>query len=367
MRGCIVTRGKSKVRWAKLYIGGKQRWFRLGIMSQHDADKGLSTLLGEYDHGFYNKIKKISFADFSRVWLESYAKGRVRNSTLLRYEQLLKFHLIPHFGNSYLSTIHLEDIQKYISSKLSEGIVSPTTINRTRTLLQEMLKHAVKWQYLKENPAQYSEPLKIKKKEMNFLNREELNKFLNEIPKDYYPLFLFLILTGARLGEALAAKWANLDRNRQQYFVREGLSRGNFVEPKSVTSRRAIDLPSNLLTTLTSQKVELDKKILKMGPEYQRMDLIFPNQTGSPLDPGNLTNRIFKPTLRRAGIREIRIHDLRHTNAALRIQAGEHPKRMQRQLGHASIQVTLDVYGHLMEETNQEAAERLQTLIFEAN
>lgn len=100
-----------------------------------------------------------------------------------------------------------------------------------------------------------------------------------------------------------------------------------------------------------------------MGDLWKDNDLIFSGYDGNPLDPGNLERRVFKPSLQKAGMRQIRFHDLRHTNVALRIKAGEHPKRIQNQIGHASIQVTLDTYGHLMEETNPEAAEKLQNLI----
>lgn len=362
MKGCLINR--NGVYSAKLYVNHKAKWFRIGRVRKTEADQALAKLVTEHDHPLYRQQTKVTFNDFSKTWLETYAEGRVRASTHLRYKQLLQVHLLPYFADFNLNTIHAEDVQKYLSVKLKEGKVSPTTINRTRTLLREMFKHAIQWEYLRENPAQYVAPLRIHRREMNFLNHSEIELFLNVIPHDHYALFLMLILTGMRLGEALGAKWSNLDLNRKQYFVRESLYRRKFVEPKSETSRRAIDLPPALLQTLMSHRAEQNKQRLQLGGDWQ--DLIFTNIVGKPVDSGNLTARIFKPALRRAGIREIRIHDLRHTNAALRIQAGEHPKRIQRQLGHASIKVTLDTYGHLMEETNPEAAERLQGLIFKA-
>jgi integrase len=93
-------------------------------------------------------------------------------------------------------------------------------------------------------------------------------------------------------------------------------------------------------------------------------DLIFPNEAGKPLDPSNLRKRIFEPALRRAGLRKVRFHDLRHTYASLLIHQGEHPKYIQSQMGHSSISVTMDVYGHLMEGINVLATERLDATLF---
>jgi hypothetical protein len=96
-------------------------------------------------------------------------------------------------------------------------------------------------------------------------------------------------------------------------------------------------------------------------------DLVFPNDAGNPLDAMNMMHRQFRPALRRAKLREIRFHDLRHTYASLLIDQGEHPKYIQGQMGHASINITMDVYGHLMKNVNSEAPLKLQNAIFEKN
>jgi integrase len=96
-------------------------------------------------------------------------------------------------------------------------------------------------------------------------------------------------------------------------------------------------------------------------------DLVFPNELGKPLNKNNLSRKVFSPALRRAGLRKIRFHDLRHTYASLLIAQGEHPKYIQVQMGHSSISVTMDTYGHLMNTVNQESAKRLDLVVFEKN
>jgi len=96
-----------------------------------------------------------------------------------------------------------------------------------------------------------------------------------------------------------------------------------------------------------------------------KLDLIFPNEAGQPLNHNNLVSRHFDPALKKAGIDKIRFHDLRHTYASLLIEQGENPKYIQTQLGHSSPTVTMNVYAHLMKPVNQESAIRLENTLFE--
>jgi len=93
------------------------------------------------------------------------------------------------------------------------------------------------------------------------------------------------------------------------------------------------------------------------------LDLVFPNQVGKPMDATNMLKRIWYPTLRRAGLPKCRFHLLRHSNASLRIEAGQNIKYIQSQLGHSSIQVTMDIYGHLMKPVNNEEALKLRATL----
>ena len=123
--------------------------------------------------------------------------------------------------------------------------------------------------------------------------------------------------------------------------------------PKTKTSRRTVPLPPELIHELRIWKLKCPKG---------EHGLVFPNGAGNPENHGNVLRRGFYPALRRAGLRHIRFHDMRHTYASLLIENGEHPKYIQTQLGHSSIKITMDVYGHLMNATNSRAAEKLATL-----
>jgi integrase len=162
-----------------------------------------------------------------------------------------------------------------------------------------------------------------------------------------------------RRGELLALRWGDVDWNSRRIWVRRNVNRhGDFQEPKTRGSVRAIAMPATLATALREHQLA--------SPFSSEDDLIFPNEKGTPLDGHNFVRRVFDPALRRAGLPKIRFHDLRHSFASLLIAQGEHPKLISEQLGHASVQITLDRYGHLMPASYDSAGERLDAALFGA-
>jgi len=146
--------------------------------------------------------------------------------------------------------------------------------------------------------------------------------------------------------------------------VRRSLYKGRFQEPKSRSSKRKIDMGPSLGEVLKRYKAEQSKIRLKAGKEWVDNDLLFCRPEGGPLDADNLYHRDSKRILKRAGLRQIRIHDLRHTFAASLIKAAHHPKYIQNQMGYYSITVTMDLYGHLMPDLHQGAAKRSKDFVF---
>jgi len=116
----------------------------------------------------------------------------------------------------------------------------------------------------------------------------------------------------------------------------------------------SIQLTETLRTLLTARKAEALKKGWGTVPDW-----VFCNEDGRPLDGDNLRHRVFYKILAKAGLRRVRFHDMRHTSASLLLQQNESPAYVKEQLGHASIQVTVDVYGHLIPGANRQAVDRL--------
>lgn len=194
----------------------------------------------------------------------------------------------------------------------------------------------------------------------DFLTREELSLLLSTIHEHFpqhYPLALTLARTGLRFGEALALQWGDIDLNGRFIKVQRSFSRGKLDKPKSGKSRQ-IDMSMQLKQALSGVKHNRTAEMVQRGwaalPEW-----VFVTEHGTPVDKDNWRRRTFKKALEKAGLRKIRVHDLRHTYASLLIQAGESLAYVRDQLGHHSIKVTVDIYGHLTPGGNKCAVDRL--------
>ena len=172
-----------------------------------------------------------------------------------------------------------------------------------------------------------------------------------------YPLFLCAVRTGLRLGELLALQWPDIDFNGRFTEVRRNLVAGRVTTPKNGKTRR-VDMSAQLTATLKALLQARKKETLKNGwgsvPEW-----IFCTESGGPLDGADLRHRVFYKLLEKAEPRRVRFHDLRHTFASLLLQNGESPTYVKEQMGHSSIQVTVDIYGHLIPGANRQAVDRL--------
>jgi integrase len=220
-------------------------------------------------------------------------------------------------------------------------VSSAKTVCNEIVVIKEMFKHAHRWGYIRDNPAEHLERPRVKKAEIEVLTPDEVKA---ASPEHRFPLsgaFLTCVLTGMRAGELWGLHWSEVDWDARQIFVRQSLWRGQFQDPKSTYSVRKIDIPDLLLQELRKWK--------SVSPESP---LVFPSPEGKPSSHNNAVKRFFNPALEKAKLRHVSFHSLRHTNASMRIAAGQNIKYIQTQLGHASIKMTLDIYGHLFNDAN---------------
>jgi integrase len=174
-------------------------------------------------------------------------------------------------------------------------------------------------------------------------------------------LYVLSLTMGLRMGEALGLRWSDVDLdagtlrvNRQVQRMRGG---GGLVfsEPKNA-SRRTLELPQRAVEALRSHRKKQAGEKLR-ATDYGDTGLVFATGKGTPIDAQNIINRYFKPLLKRAELPNIRWHDLRHTYATLLLARGTHPTYVQKSLGHASVQLTLDRYSHWMPSMGRNTAD----------
>ncbi len=356
-RGSVVKRTKadgSRAYYAVYRLPtGKQKWEH-GGRTKKQAERLLARRTEEVFSGSYRELKPTSFAAFAEKWLAEYAKPRLKPSTYDGYERYVHGHLIPAFGDYPLTALTTGQIQEFLAKVLASGR-SAKTANNLLVPLRKMLGDAARWGYLTANPASEVQRARVVQKEMRVLAPEEVRRLFAAAEPEYELLYRVAIYCGLRSGELLALQWGDIDWQRSQLSVCRSVWKGQVTSPKSVRGIRRIDLGPQLLAALRNAKPN----------DAQPDDLIFTNNQGTFVDPRNLVQRHFEPTLKRAGLPHVRWHDLRHTFATLLIASGAHPKVIQDQLGHASIQTTLDKYGHLLPALTENQGARLEALVDE--
>jgi integrase len=268
-------------------------------------------------------------------------------------------------GKLDLHAVTREKVKSLAMAGLEKG-QSPKTVQNTIRCLSSLLSHAVEDGLLTVNPA--FKPGKFlpkisKRRGINPLTREEIATLLYTAKAKasrYYPIFLCAARTGLRMGELLALRWEDLDFNGRCIQVSRNYTHWKLTTPKSGESR-AVDMSLELTRVLTDLKLERQIEAGASGTDVPPW--VFCNEKGGLLHPHNLRDRIFYGLLKKAGLRQVRFHDLRHSFASLLLQQGESPVYVKEQLGHSSIQITVDCYGHLIPDGNKQAVDRLDTPI----
>ncbi len=349
MRGSIQN--KSGRYYAVIAIGSKRKWFSGKDCTKKSAQKKLTEVLKEIDDGTYKEMPEIKFNDFGDQWIRDYAEVSVKPSTLVGYKDIVNRLMKPVFGETYLTAITTGKLQSYIAKRLKT--VSAKTVCNEIVVMKLMLKHAYRWGYTRNNPADHIERPKIIKSEIEILNPDEVERVLANASVHYRVAIMTDVMTGLRAGELWGLQWGDVDWNSKQIHVRRTLWKGQFQTPKSKYSIRKVDIPDMLVSELREWKLACPVN------EY---NVIFPSTEGNLSQHDNVVKRHFNSSLRRAGLRHVSFHSLRHTNASIRIHAGQNIKYLSTQLGHSSIKITLDTYGHLF---NDEGFNRQQADLLE--
>ena len=367
MKGSIQKKGKTY--YAVIALNGKRKWFKGG--KKRDAERVLGEKLDEISRGTYRQIPKTTFKEFADLWMKNHAENNVKPSTLAGYNHIIDKRLNPEFEHFFMTDINPALLQSYITkrkqdkdargkekkkdeeSEMRKNIISTKTISNEIVVIKKMFKHAHQWGYVKVNPAEHIQRPKIFKPEIEILEPGEFQKLLENSGSLYRVAFLTAILTGVRAGELWGLQWDDLDWNSKQIYVRRSVWKNGFQTPKLKNSIRKIDLPDNLLYELKKWKLACPNS------EY---DLMFPSREGLITCHDNAIKRHFEPALRKTGLRHVTFHSLRHTNASLRIRAEQNIKYMSVQMGHSSIKITMDTYGHLFNDEvfNRQQVDLLQ-------
>lgn len=351
--------------------GVRDQRTKSGFTTRAEAQRALTALLASVDTGTDVRTRQ-SVGEYLEEWLARKTAAGLKASTVRSYRLHLDQHLLPTLGKIKLADLRPQHIDRaYLAitkkSAARGRTLSPSTLNRIHATLRSALNSAVKRRELVHNPAAHVELPRPTKPQMRTWSATELRAFLTAIEGErLYPLYLLAGLVGLRRGELAGLRWQDLDLDSGTLNVVQQLVQvGHAVveqSPKTASGTRVVHLDPVLVKAMRTWRARQSEERLAWGPAYQEGERLFTREDGSDLHPEAIT-KTFLRLVRRSGLRQIRLHDLRHTSATLAVSAGEDARLVMRRLGHSSIAVTVNMYTHDAPEPAREAAGRLAALV----
>lgn len=294
-------------------------------------------------------------------WLEDGEPTR-KATTHRFYAFNLTLHILPVLGTKLVPRLTRGDCRELLAVCRAKGL-KPASLRGVNRTLSTVLSQAVEDVLLPANPAfrmgKYLRTGDELPPEIEPLTRGEAHALVlkaEEVFPEYSAFFLCALRTGMRLGELLELHWADVDFTNRCIHVRRNRVSGKVTSTKN-KHRRRLDMSLHLTKSLKSLRTRRQGAALRSAKPVAPW--VFVTPTGQPIDGDNLRTRVFYRLLEKAELRQIRFHDLRHTYASLLIQQGVSLAYVQEQLGHSSIKVTVDTYGHLIPGANRTAVDRL--------
>jgi integrase len=345
-KACIVRRGNS---WAvkQPLPDGRYHWHSVGSRKL-DAEILRDEINRRVALGALYPSRPQTFAEFVEGWLERYAQ-RVRPATLASCRDSLR--RLAVFDGWQLETIRAADVEDHVFAVARQA---PRAAELMLDTLKMILRSAKERGQTIDEAILRVRPPRRERAEMRFLGWSEVERLASETVEPYDNLVRFACLTGLRQGELFALRDRALDLRQRTVAVEAGARDGKLVPTKTSAGRRQVRLSGESLRVLREQ-------LLARAPN--ELGLVFPTPGGTVWRKDNFMARVFRPAVRRADLAPVRFHDLRHTYAALLVAAGAHPKLLQAQLGHTSINVTLNTYGHLFPDAFADVGDALDSIV----
>jgi integrase len=260
----------------------------------------------------------------------------------------------PNIGSIALSKLTPQHIQALLAS-LQQQQLSARTVQYARAILHHALDQALKWGYVARNVVALVESPRVERHTIEPLTEEQAGALLQAVAGHRLEVLYRIALgLGLRRGEVLALRWIDLDLDAKTLRIPTG---------KTASSARKLPLPDTLITTLQAHQQRQTVERAEQGDGWKEHGLVFPSEVGTPVSGRNLL-RHFKRILKRVGLPEtIRFHDLRHSCATFLVAQGVHPRVVMEILGHSQISVTMNTYGHVLPETQQDAVQKLDDVL----
>jgi len=361
--GSIYQRKDGRYAAAITFENRKRKYFY--GETRREVQEKLKTAQRELHQGLLATGPQQTIKQFLERWLEDAYKPTVKPLSYAGFRSVITYHLIPAFGSIAVQKLTPDMIRAYFKQKLDGGL-KPSMIGYIHKVLRRALEDAMKSGLVARNAAKLVKPPRVEQSEFQVLTVEQAEHLLEVARGSSLDVLLTVALTtGMRRGELLALHWGDIDFDKHTVFVHRTVARisGRGMvesEPKTKSSRRHIRLPAVAVEALKRHRTQ-QEQMKQVAERWQEKGLVFPGRDGNYLYPNTLANR-FNKLLGQAGLPHLRFHDLRHSAATILLAIGVNPKEVQERLGHSSITMTMDVYGHVLPTMQQDAVNKIDTL-----
>jgi integrase len=328
--------------------------------TKKEAKEKLDAYLDDLKQGRVVIGPKQTVKQYLEHWLENSRRLSIRLSTLERYRTILRAHLIPAFGHLQLNQLSRERVQAYYAELFDSGL-SASVIKNINMILSSALKDAVFGRVLAQNVCEHVTLPRSNKRKPRVLTKEEC-KQLVDATRGHRIWFMILLAltTGARRGELLALQWSDVDVGKRLLHIHRSMSYVNGIgfvenEPKTASGARQVRLTQIVIDSISEHQAHVDRMRKAAGARWREQGLVFPGRNGNYIR-GHVVLATFRRALEKAGLPEMRFHDLRHSAATLLFAAGVNAKVVQEALGHSHVSITLGMYGDVTPDMQQDAA-----------
>jgi len=356
---------KTRGCWcAQVSVSGR-RLTKYG-KTQKECHEWIKQMLAQIDGGLTFEGTQITLERFIEVWLSSKEISR-RPNTVRNYRRYSEMYILPVLGKMRLQNILPAHIRQLYIRMREEG-KGARTIELVHVTLHCAFAQAIKEGILGRNPLDAVERPRVETTHFQILTEDQARQFLiaaSGSPNE--AIFYLALITGMRKGELLGLKWSDVDWDKgilliQRQLQQAGSKSAVLAPPKTRAGRRAIKLGAGALAQLDAHRKRQELVKAVAGENWKENDLIFTSSIGTFTDQSKVSKE-FKRILKNAGLPDIRFHDLRHTSISFLLDVGTPVNTVQVRAGHSKASVTVDIYGHALVHSQEEAAERIEELV----
>lgn len=355
--------GSVELAW----VNGKRVRKRITRPTRREVVRDLRELVRRAEANELSAQKPPTLSAWMSTYVAEVASTRVRPSTLVSYESMINHHIVPGLGHHRIDRLRPQHIAAFYRQR--SEILTASSVRRLHAILRRALTVAVRWGLIERNPVLMVDPPPMTRHEIQPYTVEEARRFLDAV--DGHRLrarWIIGVSLGLRQGETLGLRWEDVDLTRSQLHVRRAIRLqpdGSLalVDTKTARSRRTLPMPAPVTQALHAHRQLQDAERTQALDLWQESGLVFTSAVGTAIHPRN-DYRAFQQLLRQAGLRRIRLHDLRHTAASLLLAQEVPPRVVMEILGHSQIGVTLNTYTHVDTTLTQVAAQRMEEALW---